>query len=59
MRDNESKPKQANADTSGFGGTELRALVRALARQAARDWLAGSSHAADQPQDNEADHDQA
>ncbi len=37
----------------------LRALVRLLARQAARDRLAGSSHPADQTQYEEVNHDQA
>ena len=37
----------------------LRALVRLLARQAARDWLAGSSHLADRTQHEEAIHDPA
>ena len=37
----------------------LRVLVRMLARQAARDWLAGSSHLADRTQHEEAIHDQA
>ncbi len=37
----------------------LRVLVRMLARQAARDWLAGSPHPADQTQYEEVIHDQA
>ena len=37
----------------------LRALVRLLARQAARDWQAGSSHPADQTHYEEASHAQA
>ena len=37
----------------------LQALVRLLARQAARDWFAGSSHLADQSQYEEATYDQA
>ena len=37
----------------------LRVLVRMLARQAARDWLAGSSHPADRTQHEEVIDDQA
>ena len=37
----------------------LQALVRMLARQAARDWLVGSSNPADQTQYEEVIHDQA
>ncbi len=37
----------------------LRVLVRMLARQAARDWLAESSHPADQTQFEEVIHDQS
>ncbi len=59
MRDSESKHKQANADTSGFRGTELRALVCLLARQAARDWFARFSHPVDQTNHEEKIHDQA
>ncbi len=45
--------------SSSAADDALRALVRMLARQAARDWLAGSSHSADQTQYEEVIHDQA
>ncbi len=51
---------QNTASTSHSAADDaLRALVRMLARQAARDWLAGSSHSADQTQYEEAIDDQA
>ncbi len=52
--------RQSTTPTSNSAADDaLRALVRMLARQAARDWLAGSSHSADQTQYEEAIHDQA
>jgi len=51
---------QNTAPTSHSAADDaLRVLVRILARQAARDWLAGSSHPADQTQYEEVTHDQA
>jgi len=46
-------------NTTPTADEALRVLVRMLARQAARDWLAGSSHPADQTQYEEVTHDQA
>ncbi len=46
-------------NTAPAADDALRVLVRMLARQVARDWLAGSSHSADQTQCEEAIHDQA
>ncbi len=46
-------------NTTPTADDALRVLVRMLARQAARDWLAGSSHHADQTQYEEVIHDQA
>ncbi len=52
-------PQNTTPTSSSAADDALRALVRMLARQAARDWLAGSSHSADQTQYEEAIHDQA
>ncbi len=46
-------------NTTPTADDTLRVLVRMLARQAVRDWLAGSSHPADQTHYEEAIHDQA
>ncbi len=43
--------------SSSAADDALQALVRLLAQQAARDWLAGSSHPADQTQYEEVIHD--
>ena len=51
-------PQNTTPTSSSAADDALRALVRMLARQAARDWLAGSSHSADQTQYEEAFHDQ-
>lgn len=51
---------QNTAPTSHSAADDaLRVLVRMLARQAARDWLAGSSHPADRTQHEEVIDDQA
>ncbi len=51
---------QNTAPTSHSAADDaLRVLVRMLARQAARDWFAGSSRPTDQTQYEEAIHDQA
>jgi hypothetical protein len=50
---------QTTAASPDLRGVHLLALVRALARQAARDWLAGSSHTADQIQTERVIDDQA
>ncbi len=52
-------PQNTAPTSSSAADDALRALVRMLARQAARDWLAGSSHSANQTQYEEALHDQA
>ena len=46
-------------NTTPTADDALRVLVRMLARQAARDWLAESSHPADQTQFEEVIHDQS
>ncbi len=52
-------PKNTASTSQSAADDALRVLVRMLARQAARDWLAGSSHPADQTQYEEVIHDQA
>ena len=52
-------PKNRASTSHSAADDALRVLVRMLARQAARDWLAGSSHPADQTQYEEVNHDQA
>ena len=55
------KINRQNTTPTSHSATDdaLRVLVRLLARQAARDWLAGSSHPADRTQHEEVTDDQA
>ena len=55
------KINRQNTTPTSHSATDdaLRALACLLARQAARDWLAVSSHPADPTQHEEAIHDQA
>ena len=52
-------PKNTASTSHSAADDALRVLVRMLARQAARDWLAESSHPADQTQFEEVIHDQS
>ena len=52
-------PKNTASTSHSAADDALRVLVRMRAQQAARDWLAGSSHPADQTQCEEVIHDQA